>query len=167
MKPLRPFLFAPFGLPALCLCCLVVAMTILSPVALAAMQRESLKIHRADGEVLVFDVEIARSERQKAQGLMFRRSLARGKGMLFPYQTPAVLTMWMRNTFIPLDMLFIHADGRIHRIEERTEPLSERVISSGAPVNAVLELAGGEAERLGIRPGDRVEHAHFEVATNR
>ena len=88
-------------------------------------------------------------------------ALADGKGMLFPYASPQEITMWMRNTYIPLDMVFIRADGIVHRIEAKTEPMSERIISSNGPVGAVLEIAGGAAERLGIAPGDRVRHAQF------
>jgi hypothetical protein len=69
--------------------------------------------------------------------------------------------MWMRNTYIPLDMVFIRADGTVHRIEPRTEPLSERIIASRGPVSAVLEIAGGAAERLGLKPGDKVRHPLF------
>ena len=72
--------------------------------------------------------------------------------MLFPYKEPRELTMWMHNTYIPLDMVFIRPDGVVHRIEMRAEPMSERMISSEGPVAAVLELAGGAAERLGSRP---------------
>jgi len=76
-------------------------------------------------------------------------------GMLFFYETPQEITMWMRNTYIPLDMVFIRADGTVHRIEAMTEPLSERIIGSGGDVVACLELAGGAAQRLGLKPGDR------------
>ncbi len=71
--------------------------------------------------------------------------------MLFPHEVPREVTMWMRNTYIPLDMVFIRADGTVHRIEKRTEPMSERVISSEGPVAAVLEIAGGTAEKLGLQ----------------
>jgi uncharacterized membrane protein (UPF0127 family) len=109
------------------------------------------------------DIEVAATPEQQALGLMFRTSLADTKGMLFPYGAPRELTMWMKNTYIPLDMVFIRADGTVHRIEVKAEPLSERVISSGGPVTAVLELAGGAAERLGLKPGDQVRHPHFQV----
>ncbi len=92
---------------------------------------------------------------------MFRQSMPADQGMLFDFERDQMVSMWMRNTFIPLDMLFIFADGRIHRIEHRTEVESERTISSGVPVRAVLELNAGTAERLGIRPGDRVVHPMF------
>ena len=108
-----------------------------------------------------FSVEVARTEADRAQGLMFRRSLAPDRGMLFDFERTEPLAMWMKNTYIPLDMLFIRPDGTIARIAENTEPLSERVIPSGEAVSAVLEVAGGTAARAGIRPGDRVEHPLF------
>ena len=103
-----------------------------------------------------FTVEIALSDRQQEQGLMFRRSLAPDAGMLFDYKSPTQITMWMKNTFIPLDMIFIGADGRIVRIAERTVPQSAEIIPSGAPARAVLEVNGGTAQRLGIKVGDKV-----------
>jgi uncharacterized membrane protein (UPF0127 family) len=93
---------------------------------------------------------------------MFRTHLADTDSMLFFYERPLEITMWMRNTLIPLDMVFIRPDGIVHRIEAWTTPLSEDIISSHAPVSACLELAGGAAERLGLKPGDRVEHALFK-----
>jgi uncharacterized protein len=92
---------------------------------------------------------------------MYRTSLARNTGMLFPYPEARELSMWMKNTYIPLDMIFIRADGTIHRIEAMTEPLSERVIASRGAVTAVLEIAGGAAARLGLKAGDKVRHPHF------
>lgn len=103
-----------------------------------------------------FTVELALSPRQQAQGLMFRRRLAADAGMLFVYPAPRIITMWMRNTYIPLDMMFIGSDGRIVRIAERARPMSTETISSGRPALAVLEVNAGTAARLGIRPGDRV-----------
>jgi uncharacterized membrane protein (UPF0127 family) len=90
--------------------------------------------------------------------------LADTSGMLFFYDTPQEITMWMRNTYIPLDMVFIRADGVVHRIEARTEPLSENIVASRGDVTACLELAGGAAERLGLKPGDKVEHRFFKPA---
>ena len=124
------------------------------------MRRETLKLHTA-ATVRVINVEIADTPQEKAQGLMFRTSLADDQGMLFFYDTPQEVTMWMRNTYIPLDMVFIRADGVVHRIEARTEPLSEAIIGSRGDVSACLELAGGAAERLGLKAGDRVEHRFF------
>jgi hypothetical protein len=126
------------------------------------MRRETLVLQTAARKHTI-DVEIAETSDEKAMGLMFRTSLADTQGMLFPYPSPQELTMWMRNTYIPLDMVFIRADGVVHRIEARTEPLSERVIASQGSVTAVLELAGGAAERLGLKPGDVVVHRHFKA----
>jgi uncharacterized membrane protein (UPF0127 family) len=92
---------------------------------------------------------------------MFRSSLAPDAGMLFDFKVPTVATMWMRNTQIPLDMLFVDANGTIVNIEARAVPESDAVISAAAPVRAVLELNGGTAARLGIAAGDRVLHPIF------
>ncbi len=109
-----------------------------------------------------FTVEMAVSDRQQAQGLMFRRSMAPNAGMLFDYKRPTRITMWMKNTYIPLDMIFIGADGRIINIAQRTVPLSEATIPSRGRALAVLEVNGGTASRLGIKPGDRVIHPIFK-----
>ena len=111
--------------------------------------------------VHVFAVELAANDEQRARGLMFRRELPEGRGMLFDFQRDQDITMWMQNTYIPLDMIFIRGDGSILRIVENTEPLSTRVIPSGGPARAVLEVIGGTANRLGIAPGDRVAHPIF------
>jgi uncharacterized membrane protein (UPF0127 family) len=128
------------------------------------MRVDQLAIIAADGRKVSLEVEIAQDSKEKALGLMFRTELADNKGMLFPYSEARELSMWMRNTYIPLDMLFIRPDGVIHRIEMRAEPMSERVITSGGPVSAVLELAGGATERLGIKAGDRVRYPLFSSA---
>jgi len=137
------------------LCCMLAAGT-----ADAEMRRQPLTLTTAGGEH-AFEVEIASTPEEKAMGLMFRTSLAGNAGMLFPYSPPQEATMWMRNTYISLDMVFIRADGIVHRVEPRTEPFSERVIASRGDVAAVLELKAGTAERLGLKPGDRVRHALF------
>ena len=103
-----------------------------------------------------FEVEVARTNVKRARGLMFRTRLAADAGMLFVYERHGPVVMWMKNTLISLDMLFIAADGRIVRIAANTTPLSEKMISSGSPVRAVLELPAGTAARLGIAPGGRV-----------
>ncbi len=108
-----------------------------------------------------FTVELAETPEQLQQGLMFRPSLAPDAGMLFDFKAPTVATMWMRNTLIPLDMLFVNAAGTIVTIRARAIPGSDAIISAGVPVRAVLELNGGTAERLGIAPGDRVRHPIF------
>ena len=93
---------------------------------------------------------------------MFRRSLAPDGGMLFIYPTERTISMWMRNTLIPLDMVFIAADGRIVKVAQRTVPMSLATISSGGPAKAVLEVNGGTAARLGLEPGGRVVHPAFQ-----
>ncbi len=101
--------------------------------------------------VVTLDVEIADTPARQALGLMYRTSLPDRYGMLFIHSPPRESTMWMRNTYIPLDMVFIRADGTIHRIAEMTEPHSEEVIASRGPVSAVLEIAGGAARTLGLK----------------
>lgn len=101
------------------------------------------------------EIFLAVTSAQRAQGLMFIRELGEFEGMLFSNREPAVASMWMKNTLLSLDMLFIGADGRIVRIVERTTPLAEDTISSAEPVMAVLELAGGFVARHDVRPGDR------------
>jgi len=103
-----------------------------------------------------FKIELALSSAQMEQGLMFRRSLAPDAGMLFDFKTPTNVTMWMKNTLIPLDMLFLDEHGRIVDIHERAVPLSTDIIAAAAPARYVIELNGGTAARLGIKPGDQV-----------
>jgi hypothetical protein len=112
-----------------------------------------------------FKMELAKTPAQMTQGLMFLTSLAPDAGMLFEYQQPTAATMWMRNTLIPLDMLFVDARGRIVNIHERAVPQSLDLIAAAEPVRAVIELNGGTAARLGIEPGDRVIHAIFGNAS--
>src|SRR5271165_6892333 len=108
-----------------------------------------------------FTVEVAETPAQMEQGLMFRRAMDPDAGMLFDYKTPTMATMWMRNTLIPLDMLFVDAQGRIVNIHQRAVPQSLDVIAAAAPVRAVIELNGGTAARLGIAPGDQVQYPIF------
>ncbi|MCP4933114.1 MAG: DUF192 domain-containing protein [bacterium] len=105
-----------------------------------------------------FKVELALDERSQAQGLMFRRSMPADHGMLFIYAPERLISMWMKNTILSLDMLFVMRDGTIARIFERTEPFSELVLSSGQPVYGVLELNAGSVERWGIKSGDQLLH---------
>jgi uncharacterized membrane protein (UPF0127 family) len=111
--------------------------------------------------VHVFSVEMATTEEEKSTGLMYRKELPDGKGMLFDFSPEQQISMWMKNTFIPLDMIFIRADGRILRIAENTEPQSTRIISSGGLAKGVLEVIAGTAQKYGIAPGDRVAHPLF------
>lgn len=123
---------------------------------------ETLTIVASGGARHDFQVEVMRTPEQRARGLMHRQFLPADRGMLFDFERSEPVAMWMENTFIPLDMLFIRADGSIARIAERTEPLSRRTIPSGEPVLSVLEINGGLSEKLGIRAGDRVEHPLFK-----
>lgn len=103
-----------------------------------------------------FTIELAITPAERALGLMYRRTLPADAGMLFLYDKPQPLNMWMRNTFISLDMVFIGADGKVHRIESRTEPFSTQLISSEGDVQGVLELNAGTAASIGLRAGDEV-----------
>ena len=116
------------------------------------------------GKRLRFDVWIADTTPRRAQGLMFVKSLAPMRGMLFVYPEPRVVSMWMKNTLIPLDMLFVADDGRIIRIARQTRPHALEQITSMGPVVAVIELAGGESARLGIETGARVLHPALRTA---
>lgn len=104
----------------------------------------------------VFRIEIARTEAQQERGLMFRDRLAPDRGMIFPMSPPRFASFWMKNTVIPLDMIFVRADGTIARIAANTIPYSLAPVSSGEPVAAVLEIAGGRAAELGIAEDDKV-----------
>jgi uncharacterized membrane protein (UPF0127 family) len=139
----------------------LVSLTVLSGETDAKVRIDRLWLVTRSGHETPIDIEVAEEPEEKRLGLMFRTDLPDGRGMLFPYEAPRELTMWMHNTYIPLDMVFIRADGTIHRIEERAEPLSDRIISSNGPVVAVLELAGGAAERIGLKPGDKVRYSLF------
>jgi uncharacterized membrane protein (UPF0127 family) len=114
------------------------------------------------GGVRSFQVEIATTDEERTKGLMFRKSLPEGTGMLFDFGEERIVVMWMKNTYVPLDMIFIRADGTIARIAENTTPFSEAHISSGAPVKGVLEVVAGTARKYGIAPGDRVGHRFFK-----
>ncbi len=132
----------------------------LSWTAVPAADLSTLEIVTKNG-VHVFSIELAVNDADRQKGLMFRKELPEGQGMLFDFKQDQDVSMWMRNTYIPLDMLFINADGSIRRIAENTTPLSERTIPSGGPVRGVLEVIGGTAKKLGIAPGDRVAHPMF------
>ncbi|HTT47799.1 MAG TPA: DUF192 domain-containing protein [Pseudolabrys sp.] len=122
--------------------------------------QQTLEIATKTG-VHAFSVEIADTEPEREKGLMFRRELPEGRGMLFDFHREQEVGFWMQNTYISLDMIFIRGDGRILRIAENTEPLSTRIIPSGGPVRAVLEVIAGTARKYGIAPGDRVASPIF------
>ncbi len=136
--------------------CLLWALLVLVPAAHAAALSK-LTIDTASGKH-VFNVEVAKDDNDRARGLMYRREIAPDYGMLFDFGREQPVSMWMQNTYVSLDMVFIRADGTVHRVEERTTPLSTRTIDSGVDVKYVLELAAGTAAKIGIKRGDKVEH---------
>ena len=125
-----------------------------------ALDRNTVEIASKSG-VHVFTVEIADTEPARERGLMFRKELPAGQGMLFDFHQEQQVGFWMKNTLIPLDMIFIDGRGRVVSVAHSATPLSEKVIMSGAPARAVLEVIGGTARRLGIEPGDRVYNPIF------
>ncbi len=122
---------------------------------------ESLEIVTSNGS-FQFSVEIADESEERSRGLMFRETMLPTHGMLFDFGETAPIMMWMKNTPLSLDMLFIKEDGTIARIANNTKPFSTAIISSGEPVSHVLELNAGIAKQIGAKPGDRIMHAFFE-----
>jgi len=140
---------------------LIAALLVSGPLqAQQQLPAESLSIETSSGKRL-FEVEIARTIQQHVVGLMWRTEMAPDHGMLFDMGKARNITMWMKNTPLSLDILFIMRDGRVVSIATDTTPFSTEHILSGAKVNAVLELLGGTAQRLGIAPGDVVRHSLF------
>ncbi|MFZ1185686.1 MAG: DUF192 domain-containing protein [Pseudolabrys sp.] len=124
--------------------------------------QQTIEIATKSG-VHVFTVEIVDNDADRAKGLMYRKELPEGQGMLFDFLRDQEVSFWMQNTYIPLDMIFIRGDGRISHIAENTEPLSTRLIPSNGPVRAVLEVIGGTSRKLGIAAGDRVASPIFNA----
>ncbi len=124
-------------------------------------KQDTLLVVKQAGGRYTFQIELARTPAQRQQGLMFRERLAVDAGMLFDYEKPQPVAMWMKNTYVPLDMIFIDGAGIITHISKRAVPLSLQPISSNGPVRAVLEVNGGISDHLGIRIGDEVRHAIF------
>jgi len=129
------------------------------PTARAAGQ-DTIEIVTRTG-VHAFSVELATNAAERAVGLMNRKELPEGRGMLFDFHDDQPVQFWMHNTYIPLDMIFIAGDGRVVRVAENAKPMSDDLIPSGRPVRAVLEVIGGTARKFGIAPGDRVTGAFF------
>jgi uncharacterized membrane protein (UPF0127 family) len=127
--------------------------------AQTGLAKVPLTITSANG-IHHFTVEVAATADQQERGLMFRHVVGPDEGMIFPYDPPVPASFWMKNTLVPLDMIFIRADGTIARIAANTVPLSLDPVPAGEPVAAVLELRGGRAAELGIREGDRVDWTH-------
>lgn len=109
-----------------------------------------------------FGVEVMRTDAEREKGLMFRRFMPSDRGMLFDFKAEQPVMMWMKNTYLPLDMVFISRDGTVTNVATNAEPLSERIIPSGGPVYAVLELNAGTASRIGLKSGDHVRAALFQ-----
>ncbi len=128
----------------------------------AAATREELIVTTQAG-AQKFQVEVADDPRERSRGLMFRREMARDHGMLFDFGAEEPASFWMENTYLPLDMIFIRADGTVESIAERTTPLSRRSVPSKGPVRYVLEINGGLSDELGIRPGDKVSGPAVET----
>lgn len=129
--------------------------------AAVATTYEPLEIATGKGRVKL-RVEVADDDAERARGLMFRKALAPDEGMLFDFKTPRPVAFWMKNTLIPLDMIFIRQDGTILSIASNTVPHDETPVPSGGPVVGVLEIAGGRAAQLGLSPGDKVHHRIFK-----
>jgi uncharacterized membrane protein (UPF0127 family) len=144
--------------PLAALLCFVLPAAAQAPIG----ERETLVIETQNGPQS-FDVEIADEPRERSVGLMYRREMAKEAGMLFDFGGEEPVSMWMANTYIPLDMLFIRADGTVSSIAERTTPLSERSISSKERVRYVLEVNGGVSDALGIEQGDKVSGPAMEA----
>src|ERR1700738_2172425 len=138
----------------------VVALYAVTGFGAQAASVQPLEIATKNG-VQVFSVEMATTEEEKTTGLMYRKELPDGKGMLFDFSPEQEVSMWMKKTFISLEMFFTRADGRILRIAESTEPQSTKIIPSRGLAKGVLEVIAGTAKKYGIAPGDRGEHPLF------
>ncbi|HEV7432770.1 MAG TPA: DUF192 domain-containing protein [Steroidobacteraceae bacterium] len=153
--------------------CALAAITLLpelacsaQPVADDTFPRSALQIHSSEG-LNWFNIRIADTDAHRELGLMFVTRLPSDEGMLFPEDHPQIISMWMKNTLIPLDMLFIDTRGRIVCLLENAKPESLQILSCDKPAKAVLEIGGGEAQRRGIKVGDKVDHATFRTSPHR
>ncbi len=148
-------------LALVCLFCSTIYTTLsLASEDVVRLPVEEVVVTTDQGDV-TFATEIATNNETRTRGLMFRRSMGEREAMLFYWQDPLVVSMWMRNTYIPLDMLFVTADGIVVHVESNTVPHSLDVISAGREVSAVMEIVAGSAAKLGIRPGSRLMHRFF------
>ncbi len=138
---------------------LIFAWALALPSAHAAGQ-DTIEIVTRTG-VHAFSVELATNAAERAVGLMFRKEMPEGHGMLFDFHDEQPVQFWMHNTYIPLDMIFIAGDGRVVHVAHDAKPMSDDLIPSGRPVRAVLEVIAGTARKMGIAPGDRVTGAFF------
>ena len=140
---------------------LVVCWTLYAALSVAsAAGQDTIEIVTRTG-VHAFTVELATNTADRAAGLMYRKELPEGRGMLFDFHEEQPVQFWMHNTYISLDMIFIAADGRVVRVAENAKPMSDELIPSGRPVRAVLEVIAGTARKFGIAAGDRVTGSFF------
>ncbi len=147
---------------------MAIALSALAGSAHAQLQtftKSKLLIETTKGK-FPFDIELALTPAQMEQGLMYRRTMAADAGMLFDYGDPQPIAMWMKNTFIPLDMIFVAKDGKVVDVHERAVPMSLDTIESKVPAKAVIEVNAGTIARLGVRVGDTVHYASFGNALN-
>ncbi len=149
-----PLMAAPLGSPA------AFGARAQSPAPAAETNLETLTFQTAGGPA-AFKVEVMRNDAERERGLMYRRFMPADRGMLFDFGREQNVMMWMKNTYIPLDMVFISRAGVVVHIAENAEPLSERIIPSDAPTYAVVELNGGAAKKIGLKIGDQVDHPMF------
>lgn len=135
-------------------------LVLVAPLA-ACSEENTLVVHTAKGN-FPFTVEIAETDAERARGLMFRQELADDAGMLFDFHEERPVAFWMQNTFIPLDMIFIRADGTVQNIHANARPQDTTSIPSDGPVRFVLEIPGGRAAEIGLEPGDKVDHPRIQ-----
>lgn len=131
-------------------------------IAAEIFAREPLTITTGGGKEHVFNVELALTEAQREQGLMFRRMMGENEGMLFDFGESRMVYMWMKNTVLPLDMIFMDKDGKITHLRTKAEPFSETIISSVEPVRYVLEVNSGTIDRIHVSKGDHVTSAQID-----
>lgn len=161
---MRGFAITTFGRSALGALFVFMSLLFSSVSAGEIFAREPLTVQRQSGEPVLLNVELAVTTAEREQGLMFRRSMGENEGMLFDFGEDRVVYMWMRNTPLPLDMLFLDASGVVVHIHENAVPYSEAIIPSVEPVRFVLEMPGGTVGRFGIRKGDKAASARISGA---
>jgi uncharacterized protein len=149
----------PASVFALLMAAMLIAATLASPARADGL--ETLQIITASG-THDFQVEVAKDEESRARGLMNRPFMPADRGMLFEFERQEPVAFWMKNTYIPLDMIFISSKGRVTNVVANAEPLSERMLPSGPPCVAVLELNGGAAASIGLKVGDAIRHPFFK-----
>ena len=161
LDAVAPFRTARGALATVTVILSLVAVPLTGARGATAPTTDDLTIQTASG-AHHFTVEVMRSRDELERGLMFRREMAADHGMLFDFGSPQPVSMWMKNTYLPLDMVFIASDGRVVSVKQNAQPLSEAIIPSGGDVLGVLELNGGAAARIGVKAGDHVADPMFK-----